>query len=315
MACRIRRRVLHCLSVKILGCVLMGQQLGACVVCDIDTQGAISGVALLATKMSLKQLHPEETPMETNMLLPSSGCQYTFIDVGANSGDTVNAFLDASKERPAYTGVQHWDPLRPTTGDFDYAPFQDLVQEILKETSTTQHSYCVLGLEANEAWGPHFKAFQSKHSKRVEYLGMYSGLAVGVEDGMLEFQCARVDPSHSRWADGQPDEDISHEDQYPCVVHSRSLPSILRELHGRPPRVLILKIDVESSINTVLPPFLSSGALAALSSEGAKAYMIVDPMHMNASTQQIFRDIHGHVSNVSWYEMSVTNGQTKFRAT
>merc|ERR1719506_1514434 len=118
---------------------------------------------------------------------------------------------------------------------------------------------------------------------------MHSGIALGPADGLrIPFQCARADPLHGFYADGQPDATPDEPNQYPCVVKTRSLPSILHELHGRSGKVLVVKMDVEAAVNTVLPEFLHSGAIDALAAEGVHTYLVVDTMHMNQSTKDMW---------------------------
>jgi hypothetical protein len=136
---------------------------------------------------------------------------------------------------------------------------------------------------------------------------MHSGVAVGIEDGPMDFQCAHVDPENKVWAAGQPDEKLSLSNQYKCTVQARSLPSIFQEMQGRSAKVMILRMDVESVINKVMPPFLESGALEALSAEGVHTYLLVDKEHMNKEVLKAWRS-HKTIPNVTWTELTVDAG-------
>lgn len=281
-----------------------------------DDGGEAKGVSLLSVKGSLtasqrgstRQMKASpEKQSASHRVIPVSGCQYTFLDIGANSGDTVNLFIhadDADQPRRVRGEFGHWDPMDPTVGDFDYGPWQDLLRQLFQETKTRPSSYCVVGIEANKAWAPHYQRFQKHHAKKVQQLSMHSGIALGDTDGTMDFTCAEPDPLHGVWADGQPDEDLSRKGQFPCVVKSRSLPSMLQELHGQSAKILIVKMDVESKINDVLPEFLQSGAIEALGAEGVHTYMVVDTQHMNDETLKIW-GARENTPTATFYDLTV----------
>lgn len=278
---------------------------------EIHDAKAMGGMSLLAVKSqrspNQEKSHQEEALLETgasSRVIPPSGCQLTFLDIGANSGDTINAFLRAADETQPPRILNHWDPMNPTVGDFDYGPWVDLLEAVFEETGSQPSSYCVVGIEANKGWSQHYKSFQEHHANRSRHLGMHSGIALGLTDGSIEFQCISPDPANGVWADGQPDEDVSQHGQYPCSVKSRSLPSMLKELHGQAAKVLILKMDVESKINEVLPEFLKSGAIEALGKEGIHTYMVVDTGHMNEETMELWQ-AHENTAMATFYDLTV----------
>jgi hypothetical protein len=249
---------------------------------------------------------------KSHALLPKSGCQYTFVDGGSNSGDTVNAFVHAEHHSTRSINVTNgslwgWNAENPLTEDFDYHPLKSACREILKETNSHPAEYCVIGLEANDGWKENYRKFTEGNSQYVSHLGMHSGVALGIEDGPMDFQCAHVDPENFIWGAGQPDETLSRSNQYKCTVQARSLPSIFQEMHGRSAKVVVLRMDVESMINKIVPPFLESGSLEALSAEGVHTYLLVDSMHMNKEVLKAWSS-HKTIPNVTWTALTVTSG-------
>jgi len=281
-----------------------------------EEQSLAYGTSLLAIRVSHQTLNQEPYEMfrseeyhTHHRLIPDSGCQYTFLDIGANSGDTVNIFIhadDASLQHRVRSLSGHWDPMNPTVGDFDYGPWQKVLHRIFKESKSSPHSYCVIGLDANKAWSRHYRRFQKHHASKVQHLGMHSGIALGRSDGAAEFQCATADPVHGFFADGQPDAQPNEPNQYACVVETRSLPSILQELKGQSGKVLIVKMDPEFAVNTVLPAFLHSGAIDDLAAAGVHIYLVVDTQHMNKRTKEMWESRKSSPM-VTLYDLTCTN--------
>jgi hypothetical protein len=99
---------------------------------------------------------PEVESQNPNGLLPKSGCQYTFVDAGSNTGDTVNAFVHAERhsthsirvdDDPGLGSTWPWDATNPKTADFDYQPLKMTLRQILQDTIRIPLSIVLLALK------------------------------------------------------------------------------------------------------------------------------------------------------------------------
>lgn len=242
-------------------------------------------------------------------------CKHIFLDVGANSGDTVNVFLHATDSQwqaePKFRtqaekygknqSYWFWDPQDPKTEDFDYRELRQHFSNIVGDSSASLKEWCLVGIEANQDWAPYHKSFVDANKDRVKHLVMHSGLPVTDSNGPVQFECGNVDPENNEWGDSQPDNT-----GYECTLLGRSLADILQELAAQHPVELVLKMDVENQINKILPPFLQSGELHKLVTTcGTRVIMVVDTSHMSADTYQILKS-HEQDTNVIVNHMTVS---------